>query len=135
MSKIVAVANTMRSNSNKISTVINYDSYWFFLYDEKYAWCIQSWDYESENRYRLYFLKGEGSSYVNDVRGFEILSRQDVRSLIKNGKAIEYNTNEINSDEALQAFRLLYTEVREKGIGIDKVFDEIIDGYSSPQVT
>ena len=49
--------------------------------------------------------------------------------------SIEYNTNEINSDEALQAFRLLFTEVREKGIGIDKVFDEIIDGYSSPRVT
>jgi len=135
MGKIVKVVNAMLSNSNRISTVINHDGYWFFLYDEKYGWCIQSWDYEGENRYRLYFLKGAGSSYVNDPREFEILSRQDVRSLMKNGKAIEYNTNEINSDEALQAFRLLFTEVREKGIGIDKVFDEIIDGYSSPRVT
>ena len=131
MSKIVKVVNAMLSNSNSISTVINHDGYWFFLYDEKYAWCIQSWDFEGENRYMLYFLKGEGSSYVNDVREFEILSRQDVRSLTKNGKAIEYNTNEISSDEALQSFRLLYTAVREKGIGIDKVFDEIIDGYNS----
>jgi hypothetical protein len=131
MSKIVKVVNAMLSNSNRISTVINHDGYWFFLYDEKYAWCIQSWDYEGENRYMLFFLKGEGSTYVNDVREFEILSRQDARSLIKNGKAIEYNTNEISSDEALQAFRLLYTAVREKGIGIDKVFDEIIDGYNS----
>jgi hypothetical protein len=104
MSKIVKVVNAMLSNSNRISTVINHDGYWFFLYDEKYAWCIQSWDYEGENRYRLYYLKGEGSSYVNDVREFEILSRQDARLLIKNGKAIEYNTNEIRSDEALQAF-------------------------------
>ena len=131
MSKIVKVVNAMLSNSNRISTVINHDGYWFFLYDEKYAWCIQSWEYEGENRYMLFFLKGEGSTYVNNVREFEILSRQDARSLIKNGKAIEYNTNEISSDEALQAFRLLYTTVREKGIGIDKVFDEIIDGYNS----
>ena len=80
MSKIVAVVNAMVSNPKKISTVINYDSYWFFLYDEKYAWCIQNWDYEGENRYILYFIKVEGNFYVNEVKAFEILSRQDVRS-------------------------------------------------------
>ena len=127
MSKIVAVVNAMLSSSNKISTVINYDSYWFFLYDEKYAWCIQSWDYEGENRFILYYIKVEGNFYVNEAREFEILSRQDVSSLVKKGEAIEYNSNEIGTDEALQAFRLLYTAVKEKGIGIDKVLDEIIN--------
>jgi len=127
MSKIVAVANAMLSSSNKISTVINYDSYWFFLYDEKYAWCIQSWDHEGENKYMLYFLTVEGKFYVNEAREFELLSRQDVRSLVKKGKAIEYNSNEIGTDEALQAFRLLYTEVKERGIGIDKIFAEILE--------
>ncbi len=127
MSKIVTVANAMLSSSNKISTVINYHSYWFFLYDEKYAWCIQSWDHEDKNKYMLYFLTVEGNFYINEAREFEILSRQDVKSMVKNGKAIEYNSNEIGTDEALQAFRLLYTAVKEKGIGIDKVFDEILE--------
>ena len=127
MSKIVAVANAMLSSSNKISTVINYDSYWFFLYDEKYAWCIQGWDHEGKNKYILYFLTVEGKFYVNESREFEIMSRQNVSSLVKNGKAIEYNSNEIGTDEAQQAFRLLYTAVKEKGFGIDKVFDEILE--------
>ena len=48
--------------------------------------------------------------------------------MVKQGAAIEYNSNEIGTDEALQAFRLLYTAVKEKGIGIDKVFDEILNG-------
>ena len=126
MSKIAAVANAMHSHANKISIVTNYDSYWFFLYDEKYAWCIQSLDHEGQNRYMLYFIKGKGSFYINEKREFEILSRQDVRSLVKNGEAIEYNSSEIDTEEALQAFRRLYTTVKEKGIGIDKVFDEIL---------
>ena len=127
MSKIVAAAKAMLSNSNKISTVINYNSYWFFLYDQKYAWCIQSWDHEDENRYMLYFLKAEGNFCIDEVGVFERLSRKDVRSMVKEGEAIEYNSNEIGTDEALQAFRLLYTAVKEKGIGIDKVLDEIIN--------
>ena len=131
MSKIVTVTNVMISNSKKISTVIHHDGVWFFLYDEKYAWCMKIFDYEGENRYLLYFLAGKGDSYVNDKREFEILSRQDIQSLVKNGTAIEYNTNEIGSDEVLQSFRLLYTTVREKGIGIDRVLDEIIDRYDS----
>ena len=80
-------------------------------------------------------MTGKGGSYVNDVREFEILSRKEVSSLVKTGTAIEYNTNELDSDEALQSFRLLYTAIREKGIGIDKVFDEIIDGHNSQYVT
>ena len=135
MSKIVKVTNVMLSNSNKISTVINRDGVWFFLYDDRYAWCLKSLDYEGENRYLLYYLTGKGSDYVNDKREFEILSRQDIYSLVKNGTAIEYNTNQLCSDEALQAFRQLYITVREKGIGIDKVFDEIIDGGNSQYVT
>jgi len=126
MSKIVTVANTMHSSSNKISNVVNYNSYWFFLYDKKFAWCIQSWDHEDKNKYILYLLTIKGKFYVNEAREFEILSRQDVRSLVKNGEAIEYNSYEIGTDEALQAFRMLYTAVKEKGIGIDKVFDEIL---------
>jgi len=127
MSKIIAVANAMHSHSNKISKVINHDSYWFFLYDEKYAWCLQSLDHENQNRYMLYFIKGKGSFFENEEREFEILSRQDVRSLVKNGEAIEYNSSEIDANEALKAFRLLYTTVKEKGIGIDKVFEMILN--------
>ena len=135
MSKIVKVANIMVSNSNKISEVINHDNVWFFLYDKKYAWCMKSWNYEGDDKYLLYFLMGNVSSYVNDGREFEILSRQDINLLVKNGTAIEYSTNEMCSDEALQAFRQLYITVREKGFGIDKVLDEIIDGYNSQYAT
>lgn len=127
MSKIVAAINTMVSNSNKISNVINVNTYWFFLYDDKYAWCIESREYEGENRYVLFFIKAEHNFYVNDTIIFERFSRKDVRSLVKNGEAIEYNSNEIGSDESLQAFRLLFTAIKEKGIGIDKVLDDIIN--------
>jgi hypothetical protein len=127
MSKIVAAINTMVSNSNKISNVINVNTHWFFLYDDKYAWCIESWEYEGANRYVLFFIKAEHNFYVNDTTIFERLSRTDVRSLVKNGEAIEYNSNEIGSDESLQAFRLLFTAIKEKRIGIDKVLDEIIN--------
>lgn len=99
----------------------------FFLYEGKYAWCIESLDYEGENSSVLYFLKAEGKFYIKDIKIFERLSRQDVRSLVKQGEAIAYNSNEIGTDEALQAFRLLFTTVKEKGIGIDKVLDEIIN--------
>ena len=129
MSKIVPAVKAMVSNSNKISNVINLNNYWFFLYDEKYAWCIESWYYEGENRYMLYFLKAEDSFYVSEAKVLERLSRKDVKSLIKEGKAIEYNSSEIGTDEALQAFRQLFTVVKEKGIGIDKVLDEIINNY------
>jgi hypothetical protein len=128
MSKIVAVTNAMNSSSNKISNVINSDGYWFFIYDEKFAWAIKSWDHEDKHKYILYFLTVKGNFYVKQAREFELLSRTDVRSLVKNGEAIEYNSNEIGTDEALQAFRLLYTAVKEKGFGIDKVFDEILEG-------
>ena len=85
------------------------------------------WYYEGENRYMLNFLKTEGNFYVGDAREFERLSRKDVNSLIKEGRAIEYNSSEIGTDEVLQAFRLLFTAVKEKGIGLDKVLDEIIN--------
>jgi len=58
-----------------------------------------------------------------------------INLLLKNAKAMEYSTNEMCSDEALQAFRQLYMTIREKGFGIDKVFDEIIDGYNSQYAT
>ena len=116
MSKIVAAANSMISNSDKISNVINNDNYWFFLYNKKYAWCMESLDYEGRNFSILYFLKAEGEFHINDAKIFERLSRQDVRLLVKQGEAIEYNSNEIGTDEALQSFRLLFTTVKEKGI-------------------
>nr|WP_319494382.1 hypothetical protein [uncultured Desulfobacter sp.] len=125
MSKIVAATNSMIANSDKISTVINRDSYWFFLYHKKYAWCIENLDHEGTNSSILYFLKAEGKFYVNDVKVFERLSRQDVRSLVKQGEAIEYNSNEIGTEEALQAFRLLFTIVKERGFGIDNILDDI----------
>ncbi|WP_321494887.1 hypothetical protein [uncultured Desulfobacter sp.] len=125
MSKIVAATNSMIANSDKISTVINSDSYWFFLYDKKYAWCVENLNYEGTNSSILYFLKAEGKFYVNDLKTFERLSRQDVRLLVKQGEAIEYNSNEIGTDEALQAFRLLFTTVKEKGFGIDNILDDI----------
>ena len=127
MSKIVAATNAMLSNSNKISTIVNCNNYWFFLYDEKYAWCIKSWEYEGENRYMLCFIKAEGNFHISEAGVFERLCRQDVESLVKQGDAIVYKSNEMDTDEAMQAFRLLYTAVKEKGIGIDEVLDEIIN--------
>ena len=126
MSKIVRAANSMHSNSDKISNVINHNDHWFFLYDEKYAWCIETLIYEGQNRYTLYFLKDGESFFINDIVKIGRLSRQNVKSLVKQGEAIEYDSNEIGTNEALTAFRLLYMDVKEKGFGIDKVLDEII---------
>ena len=127
MSRIVAVAKVMYSNPSKISSVINLDSYWFFLYDNKYAWCIQNIGDEGKNRYRLFFIKVEKEFVVDDPKQFEIVSRQDINSFVKNGEAIEYDSYEVGSKEALHSFGMLYSAVKEKGIGIDKVFDEILE--------
>ena len=126
MSRIVAVAKAMYSNPSKISSVINLDSYWFFLYDNKYAWCIQNIGDEGKNRYRLFFIKVEKEFAVDDPKQFEIVSRQDINSFVKNGEAIEYDSYEVGSKEVLHSFGMLYSVVKEKGIGIDKVFDEIL---------
>lgn len=126
MSRIVAVAKVMYSNPSKISSVINLDSYWFFLYDNKYAWCIQNIGDEGKNRYRLFFIKVEKEFVVDDPKQFEIVSRQDINSFVKNGEAIEYDSYEVGSKEVLHSFGMLYSVVKEKGIGIDKVFDEIL---------
>jgi hypothetical protein len=128
MSRIAAVVDAISSNPNKITRVINLDNYWFFLYNEKYAWCIQNRDNEGKIRYMLYFIKVAGDFVVNDPKQFEIVSRQDVDSLVKKGEAIEYDSNEVGSDEALHSFRMLYSAVKEKGIGLAKVFDEILGG-------
>ena len=127
MSRIVAVAKVMYSNPSKISSVINLDSYWFFLYDNKYAWCIQHIGDEGNNRYRLFFIKVEKEFVVDDPKQFEIVSRQDINSFVKNGEAIEYDSYEVGSKEIHHNFGLLYSVVKEKSIGIDKVFDEILE--------
>ena len=72
MSRIVAVAKVMYSNPSKISSVINLDSYWFFLYDNKYAWCIQNIGDEGNNRYRLFFIKVEKEFVVDDPKQFAL---------------------------------------------------------------
>jgi hypothetical protein len=63
---------------------------------------------------------------VDDPKQFEIVSRQDINSFVKNGEAIEYDSYEVGSKEVLHSFGMLYSVVKEKGIGIDKVFDEIL---------
>jgi len=126
MSRIVAVTKAMLSNPNRISSVINVDSYWFFLYGNKYAWCIQNVGEEDKNRYRLFFIKVENEFAVNDLKQFEIVSRQDIDSLVKNGEALVYDSNEVDSKEILYNFGLLYSVVKEKSFGIDKIFDEIL---------
>jgi hypothetical protein len=127
MSRIVAVAKAMFSNPNKISSVINVDSYWFFLYGNKFAWCIQNLGDEGKNRYRLFFIKVENEFAVNNIKQFEIVSRQDIDSLVRNGEAIEYDSYEVDSKEIIYNFGLLYSVVKEKSIGIDKVFNEILE--------
>jgi len=127
MSRIVAVAKVMYSNPNKITSVINLDSYWFFLYDKKYAWCIQNIGDEGKNRYRLFFIKVGKEFAVTDPKQFEIVSRQDIDLLVNDGEAIEYDSYEVGSKEIHHSFGLLYSVVKEKSIGIDKVFDEILE--------
>ena len=80
-----------------------------------------------KNRYRLFFIKVENEFAVNDLKQFEIVSRQDIDSLVKNGEAIEYDSYEVDSKEILYNFGLLYSVVKEKSIGIDKVFNEILE--------
>lgn len=127
MSRIVAVTKAMCSNPNKISSVINLDGYWFFLYDKKYAWCIQNIGNQGKNRYRLFFIKVEKEFAVKDPKQFEIISRQDIDLLVNDGEAIEYDSYEVGSKEIQYNFGFLYSLVKEKSIGIDKVFDEILE--------
>jgi hypothetical protein len=64
---------------------------------------------------------------VDDPKQFEIVSRQDIDLLVNDGEAIEYDSYEVGSKEIHHSFGLLYSAVKEKSIGIDKVFDEILE--------
>ena len=114
MSKIIAAANSMLANQEKISSVMAGEqtpSEMFFLYDNKYIWSIN----KSSGHYWLCFYPGNHS--VEDIA-----STQDWDTI----NFVTYSTKEIGAREALDTFAELYTVAKEKLFGVNQVLDDII---------
>lgn len=115
MSKIIAAANSMIANQNKIGNVIageQSSTDIFFTYDNKFKWSIN----KTGDGYWLYFYPGDASietlaaTWDWDSVGF-----------------VTYSTKEIGSREAVDTFSELYTLVKEKLYGVDDALNEIIN--------
>lgn len=114
--KILHVLNVMIANSSKISDVVRLENEIFFCYDQKYKWAIEK--VEDEERYYVHF-------YLADEYSF-----QEFISVVESGRSVEYreySTDELTSDEALQAFSEIYQIVLDKLFGLDEVFTAIIE--------
>jgi hypothetical protein len=120
MSKIVQAVNAMLQKKELISQVIpgepgTFREY-FFLFNQKYKWSIM---YNASDD--IYYL----SFYSTDAP-LKLLASYPPPELEKFTSMI-YTTQEIGTKEAYQTFRDLYTTIKEKVFGIDKVLDDIIE--------
>ncbi len=121
MSKIVRAVNAMISQEQKMSEVTIASGEYFFRYDGKYTWSIKH--DENTNVYFIYYYpEGEAPKHLVNVP-------PDVWD---HKPFVLYKTDEIGTQEALQSFRELYSIVKEKLLGIDAVFDDIIESDIGP---
>jgi len=114
MSKIIKALNSMVSNPEKITDVIQEDEGYFFLYDKKYVWGIY-FDLENDT-YEAYFYPGatETVGVVNSIRSEIYIDY------------INYESEILGARESHETFSELYRIVKEKLFGVDKVLDDII---------
>lgn len=130
MSRIVQAVNAMISKKDKISNVrgglIPYS--YFFTYNYKYVWSIEKEvdddDYLNISNYPL--RKGyKPEEYTDYLSGID---PSDFRQI----DYVCYSTRELNTREAIESFRELYTIVKEKILGIDITLDDIIENSDVP---
>ncbi len=118
MSQIITAINSMITNADKISGIIESNQVFYFLYDKKYKWSIHEYtsnDFAQSLEFNLRFYPGN-----------ETL--EDIRSTPKSTRGnISYTTEEYNTGEARKSFMELFRTVKERAYGIDAVLEEIID--------
>lgn len=117
MSKIVRAANAMISNPNKITNVKKGKNEFFFMYNNKYAWSIR-YDNEEDIYFLFYYHQ---KVKIDDLIKLEAMNWQDFSDFIT------YSSKELGTREAYKTFNEIYTIVKEKLLGIDKVLNDIIE--------
>ncbi len=122
MSKIIRAINVMISNSKKITNVILSEKEYFFLYDRKHKWSISK--NEEKNVFYLHYYPGEET-----LEDLSSITPEDWD--YHNISYITYSSEEIKTREAYESMQELYRITKEKSLGIDKVFDDIIDSDES----
>lgn len=115
--KIIQVINAMISNHELITNVVRNQHEYFFMYNLKHKWSIS--------------LNNEGDYYLHlyplDHPDYEYLANFDGDWTQIN--YVSYNTKELKTNEALESFSELYKIVSDKLLGIDGIFDEILQGF------
>ncbi|MBO9689770.1 MAG: hypothetical protein J7598_24480 [Mitsuaria chitosanitabida] len=111
MSKIVQAVNAMISNSDRITNVIQGSNEIFFVYNGKYKWSM-TW---RDNGHYLWFYPGSET--------IEQLSEEQWENDVA---MVTYKDTDIGTKEAKASFAELYSVLKEKVFGMDKVFDDII---------
>jgi len=122
MIKIITVINVMISNSDKITKIITgsaLSSEYFFIYDNKYKWSIYKSD---EDAYSIHYYPENVT--IEKLSG---MSKEEWRGY---DKYITYSTEVIKTRESYETMNELYNLLKEKIIGIDDVFNDIIKGDS-----
>lgn len=113
MSKIVQAVNAMISNPDKIGKVIRGESELFFLYKDKYKWSMD----RREGDHILWFYPGDES--LEQLASFEGEDWAET-------SMVTYRDSEIGTKEAKASFAELYTLLKERVYGVNKVLDDII---------
>lgn len=119
MSKIVQAANSMITNSHRISNVIKGHRDLFFLYSDKYKWSIW-FDEDEDNYFLFYYPDGLDLEQLASLEPFEW---DDVPIVI-------YKTSDLGTKEAHATFAELYSLVQQKLYGMDDVLEDIISDDS-----
>jgi hypothetical protein len=114
MNKIVRAINAMISNASKITDVSMADGQYYFLYDGKHKWSIT---HLGDDDYTLaYYASPYSIGQIHTLRtapGFSV-------------EPVPYSLSDIGTREARDSFCDLYTTIRDKASGLNKVMDEII---------
>lgn len=118
--KIVQVINAMISKSDLISDVVRGEgaasrNEYYFRYNNKYTWSIL-YDDKSDD-YTLYFYPNNQESTLTLARG-----------AWTDAEVITFALSEIKTQEAEESYSELYKIVADKLHGLDKIFDDIING-------
>jgi len=120
MSNIILAINSMIENSEKISNIEKKGQFFFFSY-RGYIWKIYEWasDYpESNQGFSLaYYPKVKSVSELTAIGDFETSDKEE---------SVVYSTSDFKAREEYESFAELYSTIREKYYGVDKVFDDII---------
>jgi len=115
MSKIVQAVNSMISNPELISKVVEAGTEIFFLYKNKYKWSMRRRD----DSHYLWFYPGNES--LETLAAYSELGWEEETPTM-----VVYHDAKIGTKEARASFAELYTLLKEKLYGIDEVLNDII---------